>query len=137
MLQNLYPHLLAFHGLLFWIVLAAALAAIFVALSGWSGTKPASTNLLRFGILFVVAMDVELLIGLLLYLGATPATRAAVLGHAALMFLAVVCAHVGGALSRKGSTDLMKHRGAAIAYLISLLLLLSGFPWRALVRFAS
>lgn len=137
MLQNLYPHLLAFHGLLFWFVLAAALAAIFVALSGWSGTKPASTNLLRFSIIFVILMDIEFLTGLLLYFGASPVIRAAVLGHAALMFLAVVCAHIGGALSRKGRTDLMKYRGAAIAYAISLLLLLSGFPWRPLLRLGS
>jgi hypothetical protein len=137
MLQNLYPYLLAFHGFLFWFVLAAALAAIFVALSGWTGTKPPSTNLLRFSILFVVVMDIEFIIGLLLYLGASPVARAAVLGHAVIMFLAVVCAHVGGALSRKGRTDRMKSRGAAIAYAISLILLLSNIPWRALIRFAS
>lgn len=137
MLQNVYPHLLAFHALLRWVVLAAALAAIFVVLSGWSGTKPASANLLRFGILFVIAMDIELITGLLLYLGASPGIRTAVLGHAVIMFLAVVCAHIGGALSRKGRNDLMKYRGAAIAYAISLLLLLTGFPWRALIRLAS
>jgi hypothetical protein len=137
MLQNLYPHLLAFHGLFFWFVLAAALAAIFVALSGWSGTKPASANLLRFSIIFVVLMDVEFIAGLLLYLGASSGTRATVLSHAALMFMAVACAHIGGALSRKGRNDLMKYRGAAIADAISLLLLLSGLPWRALIKFAS
>jgi len=35
--------------------------------------------------------------------------------HIALILLAVVCAHVGGGFSRKGRTDLMKYRGAAIA----------------------
>ena len=72
MLQNLYPHLLGFHGLFRWIVLAAAVAAIVVAFSGWSGTKPPSTNLRRFSVIFVIAMDIELLIGLLLYFGASP-----------------------------------------------------------------
>ena len=58
--------------------------------------------------------------------------------HTALMFLAVICAHVGGALSRKGRTDLMKYRGAAIAYTISLFLMLSGIPWwRPLLRLGS
>ncbi|HCX28721.1 MAG TPA: hypothetical protein DHU55_02965, partial [Blastocatellia bacterium] len=106
MLQNFYPHLLVFHGLLRWVVLAAAVAAIFVALSGWSGTKPASTNLGRFSIIFVVAMDIEFLSGLLLYFGASPITRAALANigealkyheprffaveHTALMFLAVI-----------------------------------------------
>jgi hypothetical protein len=151
-MQNLYPHLLAFHGLLRWVVLATALAAIFVAFSGWSGAQPASANLRRFSIIFVIAMDIEFLVGLLLFFGASPITRAALanLGeamkqqesrfftveHTVFMLLAVICAHVGGALSRKGRTDLMKYRGAAIAYTLSLLLMLSGIPWfRPLLRF--
>ena len=76
-MQNLYPHLLAFHGLLRWVVLATALAAIFVAFSGWSGAQPASANLRRFSIIFVIAMDIEFLVGLLLFFGASPITRAA------------------------------------------------------------
>ena len=72
MLQNLYPHLAGFHGLFRWILLVIALAAIVLAFSGWSGRKPASPNLFRFGLLFVLAMDLELIIGLLLYFGASP-----------------------------------------------------------------
>jgi cation transport ATPase len=133
MLQNLYPHLLGFHGLFRWVVLVAAVVAIVVAFSGWSGTKPASTNLRRFSVIFVIAMDIELLIGLLLYFGASPALRSALASHTMLMVLAVICAHVGGALSRKGRTDQMKYRGAAIAYTISLLVMLAGIPWRGLL----
>lgn len=133
MLQNLYPHLLGFHGLFRWIVLAAAVAAIFVAFSGWSGAKPPSANLRRFSVIFVIAMDIEFLVGLLLYFGASPTLRSAFLTHSALMLLAVVCAHVGGALSRKARTDLMKYRAAAIGYAISLLLMLGGIPWRSLL----
>ena len=144
-MQNLYPYLLAWHGLLRWVVLAAALAAIFVAFSGWNGVKPASANLRRYSVLFVIAMDIELLLGLLLYFGASPITRAALANfgeamkqqeprffaveHTTLMLLAVVCAHLGAALSRKGRTDLMKYRGAAVAYSFSLLLILGGIPW--------
>ena len=152
MLQNLYPHLLAFHGLLRWVVLMAAVAAIFVAFSGWSGTKAADKNLRLASVIFVIAIDLELLIGLLLFFGASPITRAAManLGeamkqqesrfftveHTLLMLLAVLCAHVGAALARKGRTDLMKYRGAAIACTVSLLLLLGGIPWwRPLLRF--
>ena len=134
MLQTLYPHLLGFHGLFRWLVLVAAVAAIFVAFSGWSGAKPPSPNLRRFSVIFVIAMDIELLIGLLLYFGASIDLRSAFLAHGALMLLAVVCAHVGGVLSRKAPTDLMKYRGAAIAYTISLLVMLAGIPWRTLLR---
>jgi hypothetical protein len=154
MLQNLYPYLLALHGALRWVVLAAAVAAIVVAFSGWSGTKPAGPNLLRFSLVLVIAMDIEFLLGLLLYFGASPLTKMAfqnmaaamkdhelrffTVEHTVLTFLAVVCAHIGGALARKGRTDLMKYRGAAIACTISLLLMLSGIPWwRPLLRFGS
>lgn len=130
MIQNLYPHVFAFHALFRWVVFAIALAAIFVASSGWSGTKSAGANLLRFGIVFVIAMDIEFIAGLFLYFGTTPVTRAAVASHALLMLLAVVCAHAGAALSRKGRTERMKYRGAAIAYAISLLLMLSNISWR-------
>ncbi len=154
MLQNFYPHLLAFHGLLRWIVLAAALGAIVVAASGWSGRKSASPALLRTGILFVALMDLAFLLGLLLYFGASPLTKMAFqnmaaamkdhelrffsVEHTVYMLLAVVFAHVGAALARKGKTDLKKYRGATIAYCLSLLLILAGIPWwRPLLRFGS
>lgn len=154
MLQNLYPHLLAFHNLLRWLVLASALAAILVAVSGWSGTKAASPVLRRFSIIFVSSMDLNFLLGLVLYFGASPVTKMAFqnmaaamkdhelrffsVEHTTYMFLAVVLAHVGGALARKGKTDLMKYRGAAICFLLSLLLILAGIPWwRPLLRIGS
>jgi hypothetical protein len=49
--------------------------------------------------------------------------------HSFVMLLAVVCAHVGGILSRKGKTEMAKYRGAAVAFIISLLLILGGIPW--------
>lgn len=151
MLQNLYPHLLGLHGILRWVVLAAALAAIVVAASGWSGTKPVSAALLRFGIIFVGLMDLEFLLGLILYFGASPVTKAAFqdmaaamkdhelrffsVEHTTYMFVAVILAHIGGALSRKAKTDVAKYRGAAICYTLSLLLVLAGIPWwRPLLR---
>ena len=154
MLQNLYPHLLSFHGVLRWFVLAAALAAIFVAASGWSGRQAASPALRRFSVIFVAFMDLDFLLGLLLYFGASPVTKMAFqnmgaamkdhelrffsVEHTTYMFLAVVCAHVGAALARKGKTDLMKYRGAAISYGLSILLILAGIPWwRPLLRIGS
>ena len=128
MLQNLYPHLLGFHGLFRWIVLVMAVAAIVVALSGWSGAKPAGPNLRWSGLLFVVAMDIELISGVFLYFGASAALQSALIPHGVLMFFAVLCAHIGGVLTRKGATDATKYRSAALAWTISLLLMLAGIP---------
>jgi Na+/H+-dicarboxylate symporter len=154
MFQNLYPHLLAFHGLLRWVVLATAIAAIFVAISGWRSGRPVTVMLLRSSIAFVATMDLAFLLGLLLYFGASPLTKMAFqdmaaamkdhelrffsVEHTTYMFLAVILAHIGGALARKGKTDLARHRGAAICFSLSLLLILAGIPWwRPLLRLGS
>jgi len=44
------------------------------------------------------------------------------------MFLAVLFAHIGGALTRKAPTDAVKFRGSAIAWLLSLLLIFAAIP---------
>lgn len=41
------------------------------------------------GLLFVIAMDIELITGFLLYLGGVPILRSAFLAHGVVMFLAV------------------------------------------------
>ncbi|MGI8890306.1 MAG: hypothetical protein ACR2G0_05920 [Chthoniobacterales bacterium] len=145
MLQNLYPYLLTIHSWLRWIVLLAAVVAILVAFSGWSGNRPASATLRRWGGIFVGFMDLQLILGLLLYFGASPVTRAALenfgaamkvkesrffaVEHPTFMILALVAAHIGSVMARKGSTNAKQNRGPAIAYTISLLLVLGGMPW--------
>ena len=145
MALNFYPQLLSLHGFIRWIVLAAAFAAIVVASSGWTGNKPVSPQLRRFSVFFVVVMDIEFVLGLLLYFWASPITRTALqnmaaamkeyelrffaVEHAAMMFLAVILAHLGGVLVRRGHNDRIKYRGALISYVLSLLLMLAGIPW--------
>ena len=128
MLQNLYPHIAGFHGLFRWILLVVALAAIIIAFSGWSGRKSPSPLLFRRGLVFVLAMDLELISGILLYFGASPNLRSGFIGHGVIMFIAVLCAHIGGALTRKAPSDVSKYRGAAIAWILSVLVMLAGIP---------
>lgn len=152
MLASFYPALLALHSWLRWLVLLTALIAIFMALAGWLGKKPAGPGLRRASLFFVSSMDLQFLLGLALYFFVSPITRAALANfgaamkapesrffaveHSTLMLLAVICAHLGAIRARKAPSDLQKFRGAAIAYLISLFLLLAGIPWwRPLFRF--
>jgi len=128
MLQDLYPHLQGFHGIFRWLVLFLALVAIVVGFSGWPGRKPAGRNLFRFGLVYVLAMELELITCVLPYLGASSNLRSAFIVHGVLMFLAVLFAHIGGALTRKAPTDAMKYRGSAIAWLFSLLLIFAAIP---------
>jgi hypothetical protein len=148
----MYSHLLALHNALRWVVLAAALTAVLVAASGWSGSKPTTPTMRRWSILFVAGMDLQLLIGLILYFAVSPLTHMAfqnmavamkdhelrffTVEHTTYMLIAVILAHVGGAISRKGKTDRAKYRGATISFGLSLLLMLGGIPWwRPLLRF--
>ena len=150
----MYPHLLALHNLLRWIAIIAALVAAGFALTGWGGNKAADRRLLRYGAIFVITMDIQLLIGLILYFAVSPLTRMAfqnmsvamkdhelrffTVEHTTYMVVAVVLSHVGMVFARKGKTDRSKYRGAAIAWIFSLLLMLGGTPWwRPLLRFGS
>lgn len=145
MLQNIYPFLLGIHSWLRWLVLVTAVVAILVSFAGWAGDRPASASLRRWGGIFVGSMDLQLLLGLVLYFGASPVTRAALqnfgeamkvkesrffaMEHPTFMILALVAAHIGSVLARKGRTNAKQYRGPAIAYTISLLLILGGIPW--------
>jgi hypothetical protein len=108
----------------------------------------------RCSAVFVGAIDLQFLLGLILYFGVSPLTQIAfqnmpaamkdhelrffTVEHTTYMLIALISAHVGSALSRKGRTDLRKYRGAAIAYAISLLVILGGIPWwRPLFRWVS
>lgn len=147
----LYSHLLAFHGLMRWIVLAAAVVAVWVAASGWIGSKPVGPGLRRGGTIFVTTMDVQFLLGLILYFAASPITRMAfqnmaaamkdhelrffTVEHTTYMLIAIILAHVGAAMSRKAKSDRARYRAATIFYVLALLLILAGIPWwRPLLR---
>ena len=154
MFSQFYLPLLGFHNVLRWVALLAGVIALAVAFSGWSGARQSNRLLLRCSILFVIAMDLQFLLGLVLYFGASPLTQQAfqdmgaamkvrdlrffTVEHTVLAFLAIVLAHLGAALARKSQTVLAQHRRAAICFALSLLVLLIGIPWwRPLLRFGS
>lgn len=147
----LYSHLLAFHGFMRWIVLAAAVVAVWVAALGWIGCKPVGPGLRRCGTIFVTTMDVQFLLGLILYFAASPITRMAfqnmaaamkdhelrffTVEHTTYMLIAIILAHVGAAMSRKAKSDRARYRATTIFYVLALLLILAGIPWwRPLLR---
>ena len=149
-----YGQLLVAHNLIRWLVLIAGIIALVSAFGGWSGRKPMTAGVRRWGALFVATLDLQLLIGLILYFVASPITKAAfqnmavamkdhemrffTVEHTTYMLIAIIAAHVGSFLSRKGRTDLRKYRGAVIGYGISLLVILAGIPWwRPMFRWVS
>jgi hypothetical protein len=140
-----YNFTLALHNLLRWVALVLVIVATVRAFLGWFGKRQWSESDRRIGSFSAMAIDIQLLIGLLLYLVLSPITRSAfqdigavmeiadlrffVLEHAFYMLLAVVFAHLGSALPKRADDSRAKYQRAAIFFALTLLMILLGMPW--------
>jgi hypothetical protein len=150
MLDQLYPIVLATHNFWRWIALFGVLAATLVSLRGWVAGERRTPMSDRVTTIAVLVMDVQLLLGLALYVGLSPLSRAMFtdpgaamqshdvrffgMEHPFLMILATVAVHVGKARARKHEAA-PGFKAGTIWYALSLLLILAGTPWwRPLLR---
>lgn len=140
----MYAAVLMIHSVLRWLVVIAAVAAAGKALAGWLGRQPFTRLDDRLGLIFTILMDVQLLIGLILYVFLSPLTQSAfqnmgaamsdgtlrffAVEHSAVMVAAVVLTHVGRALTRR-APEAGRHRRAALWYGLALLAILFAIPW--------
>jgi hypothetical protein len=141
----MYPLMLVVHSLLRWLVLAAGLVAFGRALAGMRGRGAWTAADDRAGQLFVGTLDLQLLIGLVLYFGLSPITRAAfqdfggAMGNSMLRFwavehilgmvIAVALAHIGRIRVRKTTDAVRRHKLAAIFFGLALVAILATIPW--------
>lgn len=141
----MYPILLGLHNITRWLVLIVGILAIVRAFMGWSGKRPWTGLDNSAGLFFTISMDVQLLLGLLLYGVFSPITTGAfadfgaamsnpdarfwLVEHIFMMVLAVILAHVGRSLAKKAPTDVAKHKRAAIFFTLALIVVLAGIPW--------
>lgn len=140
----MYLALLYTHNLTRWIVLIAAVAALALALMGRFGKQPFGRQQRIANLTFVTSLDVQLVLGLLLYFVsplvqagladmsaamADAAVRFFVVEHATYMIVAVALAHVGSVMVRKAKDDGAKHARTLIWFGLSLIVILAGIPW--------
>jgi hypothetical protein len=147
----MYLITLALHNFTRWIVLALGAWALYRAYSGWFGKREWTPTDRKAGMFFSIAMDVQLLIGLVLYAVLSPVTQAAfanfgaamrdqelrffAVEHLATMIVALVLVHIGSVVSRKAPTAVAQHRRAAIWFTLAMLAVLFAIPWwRPLLR---
>jgi uncharacterized protein YacL len=143
--EKLMSVVLGTHNLLRWAILIAAAFALYRMVRGlikkstWGATDSKS------GLIFTIALDLQLLLGLILYFILSPMVKtffaninAALqesslrywgLEHILMMFLAVVFGHLGSILAKKQVLDQKKYRMGALFFSIALLFLLAGIPW--------
>jgi len=140
----MYTFILGLHNILRWVVVILALVAVVNAYLGWFGKRTWTERDRKFGAYFTISMDVELLLGLILYILAgwaqqlfsnfgglmdTSVGRFFGLEHIFFMFVAVIVGHIGSARSRKADEDVSKFRNAAIWFTIAFIVILLMIPW--------
>jgi hypothetical protein len=140
----MYAAVLTLHSWIRWLVLLTGLAAFGRAASGVSGRKPWRPSDDRAGFWFVMALDTQFLLGLLLYAFLSPFTHQAfgdfgaamknsglrfwAVEHVAGMIIALALAHIGRVRTRK-TDSLRRHRVAAIFFGLALAVILASIPW--------
>jgi len=146
-----YTVVLVLHNLWRWLVVLVAIYATARAWFGLLGKRPWTPSDQRAGMLFGISLDLQFLLGLILAI-ISPLMQAAyqdlgalamqapfrmfLMEHMPIMFVALILAHVGSALSRKGADDAAKHRRAALWFTLTVLLIAVAIPWsRPLFRF--
>jgi hypothetical protein len=100
------------------------------------------------GLVLMMALDIQMLLGLLLYLVLSPFTAEAMrdfgaamrnaplrffaVEHVALMLAAVVVVHVGRVLARKAKTPEAKRTRLLVSFGLATIVMLIGMPWPGL-----
>lgn len=141
----MYTLVLSLHSILRWAVLIAGLVVVVWEIAGWLGNRPWESINDRLGLIYTSLMDLQLLIGLLLYFVLSPLTRQAfqdfgaamsnsalrfwAVEHILVMVIAVILAHVGRSRSKKAVDPRAKHRTAAIFFGLAFIAMLLAIPW--------
>lgn len=135
----MYSIVLILHSWLRWFAILAGLGATATALA------PGTARSEKAGLLFMIAADLQMLLGVLLYgflspyttayfmdFGAAmrdPVARFWAVEHPVMMLLAVVFAHLGRVLARKAPTPAAKRTRLLICFGLATLLMIAATPW--------
>ncbi len=144
----MYIGFLHLHDTLRWLLLLSLVTTLVKYLIGWFGNQPWKKTDNLMGIIFTSLMDLQLLVGLVLYFFLSPITKFAfsdfgaamkdselrfyAVEHFLMMLIAVVLVHIGRAKSKKASTDVAKFRIATIFFGLALVIMLAAIPWSRL-----
>ena len=139
----MYETVLNIHSWLRWLVIGTALWTILrSAMASGRPWTPADSRSLR---IFTIVLDVQMLLGLLLYFVLSPIMKAALsnmgetmrhagprffaVEHVFGMVIAIALAHIGAIKVRKAANDARRHRLALIFVGLALLAIFLSIPW--------
>jgi hypothetical protein len=135
--------IITIHSLIRWAILLFGFWAVINGVKGLLNKSSFSANDKRSGLFFMICCDIQLLLGLILFIsngwfdrmkagmGAVmknPIDRFFTVEHGFMMILAWIFVHVGYS-SVKKTTDENKHKKMVIFFGVALILILISIPW--------
>ena len=142
----MYGLVLALHSWIRWGAIIAGFGATLAALTDTSTGENSRAG--RWGLFLMMALDIQLLLGLLLYLVLSPFTAEArqnfalamrrpqlrfwAVEHITTMIVAVVLAHVGRVLARTLKTPESRRMALLVCFGVATFAMLFGTPWPGL-----
>jgi len=141
----MYSSALWLHSLLRWAVLLAGAVAWFRSIGGRTAKRPWTGTDELWGTLFTISLDIQLLVGLVLYIFLSPFTKIAfqdfggamangslrfwAVEHIIGMIIGIALVHVGRVKIRKTADDVRRHRLATIFFGLALVIIIASIPW--------
>ena len=141
----MYPTVLLLHSWVRWVVLAAALVVLGRSIAGWVGGRAWTAADNRASAMFSGVLDVQFLLGLLLYAWLSPITWAAfsdlsgamrvpamrfwAVEHIFGMLVGLVIVHIGRSRIRGAKSDTQRHRTIALSVGFALVVIAMSIPW--------
>ena len=141
----MYPYVLGLHNIVRWIVLLAGLWSVFLVWRGWLQRRRWTNAESRATRAFVGALDLQFLLGILLFAVFSPLTRQGfrdigaamadapvryfLLEHPMIMLVAIASAHIGAVQVRRASTDAERFQKASILFGLALAAMAGFIPW--------
>jgi hypothetical protein len=139
----MYTTVLLLHSWIRWIALIAAVGVTLAAVRGKVDGEKSLAD--RWGMVAMLSLDLQMLLGLLLYFGLSPNmreilnnfgesmhhadTRFWAVEHVTAMLAAIVLSHVGRVLARKAATPASKRTRLLVCFGLATVLILVGMPW--------
>jgi hypothetical protein len=135
----MYATALFIHSWIRWIALVASVGTVLAAIRRQDATTE------RWAMVAMMTLDIQMLIGLILYLGLSPnmseilahfgdsmkdpTARFWAVEHITAMFGAIILAHVGRVLARKARSADAKRLRLLVCFSVATVLMIAGMPW--------
>ncbi|MCB1190004.1 MAG: hypothetical protein H7A23_12725 [Leptospiraceae bacterium] len=137
--------ILSLHNVFRWVCLAIIAYVVFKSFTGWMSNREWSNKDEKMLLIGTIAVDVQFLLGLILYFFLSPITkinfkefktivtdptlRFFVLEHSFTMFLVTVFIHLAKIMYKKKKIIYARYRTIFFYYSLSLVAILIGIPW--------